>query len=207
MFTIVVWIGIGFASGSIPWALLVCKALLGKDVRDVGDRNPGTANAWKSGGWVPGTLSLVLDIGKSLVPVYLAAQSLGQPSGPTQQAGMALIALAPIIGHAWSPFLRFKGGKAIASSSGSWIALTGGIAIPVGCIVLGLMHGLQRNHAITVTVCLIVFIAVFLPLLMEPYIVLFWIANLVILIHKYKAEYSRGPSFRSWVGRLTGALH
>ena len=182
------------------------KLLVHEDVRSVGDGNPGATNAWKLGGWAPGALSLILELAKSLVPVYFATRYLGQPSGITAQVSIALVAIAPVVGHGWSPFLHFKGGKALAASWGSWIAITGGIAFPVGCVLLGLIHGFQKNHAITVTLCLILFLAVFLPLQMQSYIVLLWVANLAIIVWKHWAEYSDGFILRRWVLSVMRAL-
>jgi glycerol-3-phosphate acyltransferase PlsY len=197
------WLGIGFLSGSIPWALVIGKFISHRDVREVGDGNPGSVNAWKSGGWVPGMLSMVVEVSKGLVPVYLAMNYLGAPSTLWAQLGLALVAFSPIVGHGWSPLLNFKGGKALAASWGSWIALTGGLAFPVALVSLGLIHGLQRNHSITVTSCLAGFLAVFLPLETELYLFLFWLANMALLIHKHRGEYSQGIVFRDWVLRVT----
>ena len=197
------WFGIGFLSGSIPWALIIGKFISHRDVREVGDGNPGSVNAWKSGGWVPGILSMVVEVSKSLVPVYLAMNYLGAPSTLWTQFGLALVAFSPIVGHGWSPLLYFKGGKALAASLGSWMALTGGLAFPVALVSLGLIHGLQRNHAITVTSCLVGFLAVFLPLETELYLFSFWLANMTLLIYKHRGEYSQGLVFREWVLRVT----
>ena len=105
----------------MPWAVIVGKILRTKDVRKVGDGNPGAVNAWKSGGYVPGILSVTLEICKSLVPIYLAKQHLDGFASGWAQIGFAMVAFAPILGHAWSPFLRFHGGKALATTWGSWI--------------------------------------------------------------------------------------
>ena len=199
MLELIVWIAIGFISGSIPWAVIVGNLLMHSDVRNVGDSNPGAVNAWKLGGWLPGLLSVILEVAKSLVPVYFATQYLGHHFDIMSQIRLALVAIAPIVGHGWSPFLRFNGGKALATTWGSWIAITGGIAFPIGCILLGLSHGLQKNHAITVTLCMFGFLAVFLPFQMELFIVLFWIANLSIIIWKHRDEYSDGIIARRWV--------
>lgn len=199
-----IWIAVGFLCGSVPWAVLVGKLLVRDDVRTIGDGNPGAVNAWKSGGWVPGMISLILEIGKGLLPVYFAIQYIGQPSGAISQIGLALIAFAPVVGHGWSPFLQFKGGEALAPSWGSWMAITGGIAFPVGCVLLGLMHLFQRNHAITVTFCLFMFLAVFLPLQIQPYLVFFWVANMTVVVYKHRVEYSEEILARRWVIRLAG---
>ena len=181
--------------------------LVRKDVRSMGDGNPGVVNAWKLGGWALGTLSLILEVSKSLVPVYFATSYLDQPSGIESQIGLALVAVAPVVGHGWSPFLRFKGGKALAATWGSWIAITGGGAFPIGCILLGSIHAFQKNHAITVTLCVALFLVVFLPLQMQPFIALFWVANMIIIIWKHRAEYSDGIVLRKWVLTTMGAMH
>ena len=190
-------------SGSVPWALVVSKLISHKDVRNIGDGNPGVANAWKSGGWIPGMLSVGLELGKSIVPIYFAIMFLGQPTGLISHIGLALILLAPIVGHGWSPFLKFKGGKSLAASWGSWIAVTNGMALPVGCFFLALTHGFQKNHSVTVTLCLIGFIAVFALMGMELFLLLFSLGNISIVIYKHRGEYSEGLVLRNWIHKFT----
>ena len=196
---ILIWATICFFSGSVPWAVLIGTWFSKSDVRNIGDRNPGAANAWKLGGWIPGLLSVVLEVAKSLVPVYIALQLLGQPDGFVDQIGLTVILLAPVLGHAWSPFLKFRGGKALAVTWGSWIAITGGMAFPVALIVLGLIHTLQKNHAITVTFCLVGFLLIFLPLNVQYYLIMFWVSNLAVVMYKHGEEYSKGLMFRDWI--------
>ena len=206
MMEFLLWMAICFVSGAVPWAVILGKFWVGGDVRSVGDGNPGATNLWKLGGWMRGVVALVLEIGKSLVPVFIATVMLEQPTTYPEHVGMTLVAISPIVGHAWSPFLGFKGGKALAASFGTWIAITMGLAIPVACVFLIVMHGLQKNHAITITVCLLGFLMVFLPLLMQPYIIIFWVLNLIIVIYKHKSEYANGIIFRTWVRRIVGTL-
>ena len=200
----VVFITIGFFSGAIPWSVLIVRIFRKIDVRSVGDGNPGSVNAWKSGGFVSGILVLILEIGKAVLPVYVAFSYIDKASGITSQIGFSLIAIAPVAGHAWSPFLKFKGGKALAVTWGSWIAITGFLALPVGCVVLGLMHLVQKNHAITVTFCLVVFLFVFLPMQTELYLGLFWTMNICIIIFKHISEYSDGFILRKSIPGLRG---
>jgi len=207
MFDLCLWVLFGFLCGSVPWALIITRISTGKDVRTIGDGNPGTVNAWKIGGWIPGSISLILDVGKGVLPVHLAASQIHvSPGEANTDIGMAMIALSPIFGHAWSPFLMFKGGKALAVSWGSWIAITKGLAIPVSFLLLGFMHVLQKNHAITVTFCLVLFIAIFFPLYPQPFIVLLWLGNCSVLIYKHKYEYSEGIIFRQWVYSIGSRL-
>ena len=204
MLEIAGWIAICFVSGSIPWAVIIGNVVMHKDVRRIGDGNPGAANAWKSGGFGPGIISATMEVSKSLVPVYVATQYLGHPVGLVSQIGMAMVAFAPVVGHGWSPFLKFKGGKTLAASWGSWIAITNGMAFPVGCALLSFAHLLQRNHAITVTICLAGFLVIFMTINMQPYLALFWAGNFLIVVYKHRSEYLKGMLLRDWVRKFVG---
>ncbi|GAB4491950.1 MAG: hypothetical protein OHK0031_15000 [Anaerolineales bacterium] len=109
---------LAFFSGAIPFSVWLPR-LAGRDPRLVGDKNPGATNAFKAGGKFIGLAALLLDISKAAAPVGLAYQIFGWRGAP-----MLWIALAPSLGHAWSPFLRFRGGKALATVLGAWIGLT-----------------------------------------------------------------------------------
>ena len=102
------WILVGFLSGSIPWSVLVGKFLAGLDVRSVGDGNPGSANVWKGSGSAFGVLALILDITKGFVPVYVGFSYLSPEGSLGGQLALSLVAFAPILGHAFSPFLKFS---------------------------------------------------------------------------------------------------
>lgn len=116
---LLIWSLVGYLSGSIPFPYLLAKYLARQDIRQVGDGNPGGSNAWKAGGWPVGLLAIALDIFKGFLPVALARQA--------GLAGWELIpvCLAPILGHATSPFLGFRGGKALGVAGGAWAALIG----------------------------------------------------------------------------------
>ena len=110
---------IAYLCGSIPFSVWLGKLFLRVDVRQYGDGNPGAANVFRSGSKVVGLLALILDVAKGAAPVGLAYFNLGIRGIP-----MYFIAIAPVLGHVFSPFLHFKGGKAIAVSLGVWIGLT-----------------------------------------------------------------------------------
>jgi len=111
--------GLAFLIGAIPFSLWVGKFALDKDIRDYGDGNPGASNVIRAGGLKWGGVALMLDISKGAAPVGLAAQVFGWGGFP-----LVVIAIMPVLGHAFSPFLNFNGGKAIATSAGIWIGLT-----------------------------------------------------------------------------------
>jgi glycerol-3-phosphate acyltransferase PlsY len=133
------WILLAFLSGSLPFAVWLGR-LAGVDPRTVGDGNPGTFNVWKLAGWQVGGPVLVLDFFKGVVPALLARQVW-------KGSGWALVAAiaAPVLGHAFSPFLRGRGGKGLATTFGVWTGLTLaegplilGAALTVGTLVLRL---------------------------------------------------------------------
>jgi glycerol-3-phosphate acyltransferase PlsY len=135
------WTAVGFISGSLMIAFWTGKILLIKDIREYGDRNPGTINLWKAGGWKIGLPSGILELAKGCAPVALAVWVFG-----VKGWYLVPVALAPILGHAFSPFLKFRGGKAIAVTLGVWTAIT----IWEGLLVLGLLMGLVYvilNHS------------------------------------------------------------
>ena len=195
MYDTLIWTFIAFISGSVPWSLICVRTLSGQDVRRVGDGNPGATNAWISSGWMVGSISMLLDVFKAAVPVWIFTNQFSDTSYPEHFLSVTVVAISPIIGHAYSPFLRFRGGKALAPSWGSWIALTSGMAFPVAVLILGVMHLMQRNHAITVTTCLIGFIVIF-SIIDTQALIIFGILNLLLVMFKHRSEYQHGIVFR-----------
>lgn len=115
----ILWITIAYLCGSLPFSIWIGRLVLGKDITQVGDGNPGAANVWRAGGTRWGVAAVLLDFFKGAVPVALA-NLVYDIEGPW----LALIAIAPIAGHAFSPFLGFRGGKALAVTFGIWAGLT-----------------------------------------------------------------------------------
>ncbi|MGH3145958.1 MAG: glycerol-3-phosphate 1-O-acyltransferase PlsY [Rubrobacter sp.] len=112
----IVLVFVGYVLGSVPTGYLVGRAF-GVDVRDVGSGNIGTANVLRAAGKWPAVLTLAGDMLKGLVPVVVARLST------ENEWLIAAVALAAVIGHCWPVFLRFKGGKAVATGAGTTIGL------------------------------------------------------------------------------------
>ena len=104
--------------GSCSFSLWVGRWLLNKHVREYGDGNPGAINVFRAGDVKAGVIAVVLDIGKGFPFVFIAHFRFGLP-----ELLVAAIGLSAILGHACSPFLRFKGGKAVAVTGGVLLAL------------------------------------------------------------------------------------
>ncbi len=112
----VLWCLGAFLCGSIPFGLLLVK-LSGKgDVRAHGSGNIGATNVSRVGGKALGVVTLLLDILKGFLPVFLA-KKLGLGSDL-----LALLALAAVLGHVFTPWLKFQGGKGVATALGVILA-------------------------------------------------------------------------------------
>jgi acyl phosphate:glycerol-3-phosphate acyltransferase len=189
----VLWTAIGFLLGSIPFSVIIGRLLLGKDIRQYGDGNPGGTNVGRaSGNKLLGALAIVIDMIKGALPVALAYY-LFDVSG----WGLVPVILAPIAGHAYSPFLRFKGGKAIAVTFGAWTALT----VPFGPFVMAFSL-LLLNRVVTaagwaVMGALLVLLA-FLALTGEatPPILAAWLGTTLILASKHNTDLAQPLRFK-----------
>ncbi|MBI1922176.1 MAG: glycerol-3-phosphate acyltransferase [Geobacter sp.] len=112
--------------GSIPTGLLLAKAC-GIDIRATGSGNIGATNVYRTVGRKLGVITLVLDCLKGLVPV-LAAQHLGLP-----EAWIAGVGLAAFLGHVYTVFLKFKGGKGVATALGVFLGIS---PLAVLCVLI-----------------------------------------------------------------------
>jgi len=112
----------GYLAGSVPFGILVSKCLGAPDPRTTGSRNIGFTNVLRVSGKKAGILTLVGDMGKGWAVGWLASQTIDH------ETWILVIALCPILGHLFPAFLRFQGGKGVATAMGA----VGGIAPPVG---------------------------------------------------------------------------
>lgn len=127
------WIIIAFFCGALPFSVWLGQRVLKKDIRQFGDANPGATNVLRAGGRGAAAVALLLDFLKGALPVALAHFQIKLTGWP-----LAAVALAPVLGHAFSPFLGFKGGKAVAVTGGIWCGLTVWEGPTVGGLLLGL---------------------------------------------------------------------
>jgi len=113
-------VAFAYLLGSVPCGWLVMKLYRNLDVRKLGSGNIGAANVFRAGGHGAFAFTLALDALKGFIPVMLAiALGLG-----TQEWSLAAIGLAAVVGHTWSVYLGFRGGKGVATSGGVMLALS-----------------------------------------------------------------------------------
>lgn len=104
--------------GGIPSGYLIARYAKGIDIRQHGSGNPGAANVYRTVGRGAGILTLTLDALKGYLPVLLAVRLY-----PDNHLVTVLCGAMAIVGHIWTIFLRFKGGKGVATSAGVFLAL------------------------------------------------------------------------------------
>lgn len=106
-----------FLCGSIPFGLIVVKLLGQGDVRSKGSGNIGATNVSRVAGKGAGILVLLLDVAKGIVPVFLARKA------GIAESFLPWIGFGAVAGHVFSPLLRFKGGKGVATAFGIVLAV------------------------------------------------------------------------------------
>lgn len=191
--TVLLWTILGFLLGSMPFSYWLGRLLLRTDIRRYGDGNPGAANAWRAGGWRVGVPASLLDYLKGVVPVGLAHFNFGVSGW-----GLVAVALAPVLGHAFSPFLRFRGGKAMAVTFGIWTGLTLG----EGPILLGLFFLVQSADAWAVVWGMLGFLAHLLLRQADASILAIWVGNMLTLLWKHRRDPRQPIRPRLWVSNL-----
>jgi glycerol-3-phosphate acyltransferase PlsY len=117
---------IGYLLGAVPFGVVVSRAMGLPDPRTVGSKNVGFTNVLRVSGKQAGILTLIGDMGKGWVMGFAAMQLL------QDEWAILAVALAPFLGHLFSPFLGFKGGKGVATALGSVL----GVAPLIGLLLL-----------------------------------------------------------------------
>jgi glycerol-3-phosphate acyltransferase PlsY len=117
---------VGYLLGAVPFGVVISTAMGLPDPRTVGSKNVGFTNVLRVSGKTPGILTLIGDMSKGWVMGFAATQLL------QDEWAILLVALAPFLGHLFSPFLGFKGGKGVATALGSVL----GVAPLIGLLLL-----------------------------------------------------------------------
>jgi len=191
------WTGLGFLLGAMPFSYWLGLLVLQTDIRHYGDGNPGAANAWRAGGWRLGLPASLLDYLKGAVPVGLAHFACGSSGWE-----LVPVALAPVLGHAFSPFLGLRGGKALAVTFGIWTGLTLG----EGPIMLGVFFSLffllQTVDAWAVVLGMLGLLAHFLMRQAAFPTLAIWGGNLIVLTWKHRHDLLQPSRLRPWISNL-----
>lgn len=145
----------GYFLGGVPTALWIAR-LLGRDIFRVGSGNMGSMNTARNIGPLAGVAVFVIDVGKGAAAVLLGSW-MGGVSGWSDPLALGLAgAVGAVVGHGWSPYARFRGGKGLASAFGATLPI-----VPLGGIgTLLLLIGLilvTRRSELSAVLALIAF--------------------------------------------------
>lgn len=127
--------------GSVPFSYLVARAR-GVDLRTVGSGNIGGANVWRSCGFLPFLVAVTGDIAKGTAATLVALHGAKLPPGAVIAVGVAAI-----LGHTFSLFLGFRGGKAVATSGGVLLAIAPAL-IPLGILAWAAAFAVTRISSV-----------------------------------------------------------
>src|SRR5258706_16299460 len=144
---------VAYAIGSVPFAVIVSRALGPPDPRSYGSGNPGTTNVLRTGRKLAALLTLAGDGGKGWLAVFLAGRlALDYGVG---DAAVAACAVTVVLGHMFPVFLGFKGGKGVATAGGMLFALDPwlGAAMLGAGVVMGLLFPSGSRSSLVAPAC------------------------------------------------------
>lgn len=190
-----IWCLGAFLAGSVPFGLILVK-LAGKgDVRAVGSGNIGATNVMRAGGKGLGILTLALDALKGFLPVLLAKMAGFAPEF------LAFVALAAVVGHMFTPWLRFKGGKGVATALGAVLAYHAAMVLPALAafvVLVAIFRYVSLGSVVAALVLLLSVIGAFgswatLPVQegMARWPILAWAVLVGLVIRKHAANINR----------------
>lgn len=179
---------LAYLLGSIPFGLVVSRFLGGPDPRGMGSGNLGAANLYRLLGLKAGALTFLGDVLKGALPVLLACFWLG-PLGAWRDGAVAVVGGAAVLGHVFPLYLKFKGGKGVATALGVVTVLSPWAALTLVLVYI-LALAQTRIFSLSALIC-----AWLLPLVMglfaasKPYLILAgFLSALVLVCHRENLE-------------------
>ncbi len=171
----IIWPIVAFVLCSIPFGLFIAKSCANIDPRDDGSRNTGATNVARLCGFKYGVATLVLDVGKGFVSVLMASAWMDS------DFGLSIVVLAAILGHAFSCFMDFKGGKAVATTVGAFLAVSfwGTFFSAAACLGMVALTGHVSMGSLTIALALPLFMFLtghfaYVPVALIVMVLLFW---------------------------------
>ena len=130
------WLAAAYLLGAIPSSYLLARWMGGIDLRKVGSGNLGATNLYRQLGWKAAIPAGLFDVLKGAVPTLAAARFAAEPAWLPIAFG-----LAAVLGHVYSPFVGFKGGKGVATAAGVFLALAPASLGAAAVVWVGLLLG------------------------------------------------------------------
>ena len=196
---------LSYLFGSIPSGVIIGKIFRQIDIRHHGSKNTGTTNSIRVLGWGLGILVFALDILKGAAVIYLVRYIIGDPSlyqfGSSEFSILSFYGFMAIVGHVFPVFLKFKGGKAVATTSGVMLAIEPWTFVAAVAIFL-LFVLISRYVSISSTIIALIVLSFFIiraalpfyPVTNQPTRIIDAVVILlaaVIIILRHKTNYQR----------------
>ena len=173
---------LGFWAGAIPFGVIIARGL-GVDIRAHGSGNIGATNVTRVIGRVPGAFVLVLDAAKGALPTWLAWHHATDPWI------VIATAAAAILGHCFSPFLGFKGGKGVATALGVFVVLAPELVL-WSTVVFAIALKLTRVPALG-SLAAIAALATLCLMRGEPYTAALALGTFALLIYTHRTNLAK----------------
>jgi len=196
---VLVWTVATYLIASLPFSVWIGRLVFGVNIRNYGDGNPGATNVYRASGsrfWY--IVAILLDGHKGLLPVGIAYWILGW-------RGIEIVPLAwaAIMGHAFSIFLNFQGGKAVAITGGVWIGLTL-LEMPIVMSVLLVYWYRSVKESNWAVILWLLSVGLYL-LLAHPTntaYLLVWLGNFLIVLYRHRDGLNHLPTIKRWLPLL-----
>lgn len=189
--SILLWTVVSFTVGAVPFSVLIGRIAQGVDIRTFGDHNPGATNVLRATGSKPlFIIAFMLDYLKGVVPLGMAYWFYGISGW-----SIVPVALAPLIGHSYSPFLHFKGGKAIATTFGIWTGLTLGVGPTILGLLISVMFFTLTSSGWASFLAMLTF-GVFVVTYYGGALSWIWLGNLLLIVIRHWDELRIKPGIR-----------
>ncbi len=190
---------VAYLLGAIPFALIISKRMAGIDISQRGSGNIGGTNVYRVLGIKAGAIVAVLDLAKAILAVIMARYIIGSDMLVIEglqinwQWGQVLAAFMVMVGHNWSIYIKFRGGKGVATYFGSWFAMWPAAAL-VGGIILILTVLVSRYMSLGSMVAAFGILCLFIILTIFgfPWVYLVYsVVAAILIVYQHRVNISR----------------
>jgi glycerol-3-phosphate acyltransferase PlsY len=199
MFNITLFLLVSFLLGSVPFGHLLVKIVRKKDVREFGSGNIGATNVARAAGKGIGCLTLALDVFKGFLPVGIAVYLGNLVTGVSIDNGRILasfVAMAAVLGHMYTPWLGFKGGKGVATALGAALIFYPAAVLPalgIFLITVAITRYVSLGSILGALSLPLFFVyrLIMFPRSDMPYILVIWSAIALLVVFKHHENIKR----------------
>lgn len=185
MFKILLVIVIGYLFGNFATSFILGKLIENKDIRNYGSGNAGATNALRVFGVKIAAVTFLIDALKGVAAVLIGKSILGDN-------GALIAGISVVVGHNWPVFLKFKGGKGIASTIG--VVLTVNFTLAIICIITGLIIVIKTKYVSLGSITAMALLPIIGLIVVRPFNIQFFIFTLVLsimAIYRHKSNIKR----------------